>query len=169
MNYSLSSANTSICLQILAIFVILGNKYKNCFLIRNLWLFLTFIDFLKDVLISVIAILTMSAKLAAPGLLEIIVFWNKDYEVIISVNDVTNKILSSDLNYIEDVVMWPKFDDSSFLWKKLSQLQFYTDLIRKTIFFEGRSWFGFNNLVGLALGKASKFYQSMAKRLKLEV
>ena len=29
------------------------------------------------------------------------------------VHDVTNKILWRDLNYIVDVVMWPKFGDSS--------------------------------------------------------
>ena len=51
----------------------------------------------------------MSAKMATPGLLKITVFWNKGYEIIISVDDVTNKILSRDSNYIVDVFMWPKF------------------------------------------------------------
>ena len=37
------------------------------------------------------------------------VFWDKSYDVIIPVDDVTNKILSRDLNYIVDVFMWPKF------------------------------------------------------------
>ena len=55
----------------------------------------------------------MSAKMATPGLLKITVFWNKGYDVIISVHDVTNKILSRDSNYIIDVVMWPKFGNSS--------------------------------------------------------
>ena len=50
----------------------------------------------------------MSAKLANPGHLPQI-FWNKDYDIIIYVRDVTNKILSGDSNYIVDVVMWPKF------------------------------------------------------------
>ena len=49
----------------------------------------------------------MSAKMATPGLLKIKVFWNKGYDVIISVHDVINKILSRDSNYIVDVVMWP--------------------------------------------------------------
>ena len=35
-------------------------------------------------------------------------------------------------------------------------------------FFEGRSWFKFNNL-GLALGKNMKFYASVATGLKLKV
>ena len=48
-----------------------------------------------------VAILMMSAKLAT--------FWNKGYDVIIYVHEVTNKILPNDSNYIVDVVMWPKF------------------------------------------------------------
>ena len=38
----------------------------------------------------------ISAKIATPGLLKITVFWNKGYGVIISVDDVTKKILSRD-------------------------------------------------------------------------
>ena len=38
----------------------------------------------------------MLAKMATPGLLKIKVFQNKDYDVIIYVSDVTNKILSRD-------------------------------------------------------------------------
>ena len=56
----------------------------------------------------------------------------------------------------------------AFLWKKLSQPQFYKDLTRKTAFFEGWSWFKFNNL-GLALGTNLKFYTSLSKGLKLKV
>ena len=41
-------------------------------------------------------------------------------------------------------------------------------MIRKNAFFEGWSWFRFNNL-GLALGKNLKFYTSVAKGLKLKV
>ena len=37
------------------------------------------------------------------------VFWNKGYDVTIPVDNVTNKILSLDSNYIVDVFMWPKF------------------------------------------------------------
>ena len=60
-----------------------------------------------------ITILMMSAKMATLGLLEIMVFWKKGYDVIICVHDVTNKILSRDLNYIVDLVMWSKFGNSS--------------------------------------------------------
>ena len=51
----------------------------------------------------------MSAKMASPGLLKITLFWNESYDVITSVQDVINKILSRDSNYIVDVVMWLKF------------------------------------------------------------
>ena len=56
----------------------------------------------------------------------------------------------------------------AFLQEKLSQPQFHTGLSRKTTFFEGWSWFKFNNL-GLALGMALKFYISVEKGLKLKV
>ena len=55
----------------------------------------------------------MSAKIASPGLLKITVLWNKGYDVIIFVDDVTNKILWHDSNYIVDVFMWRKFGNSS--------------------------------------------------------
>ena len=45
----------------------------------------------------------MSAKMATPGLLKITVFHNKGYDVITPVDDVTNKILLRDTNYIVDV------------------------------------------------------------------
>ena len=81
----------------------------------------------------------MSAKMATPGLLKIIAFWNKGYDVIISVDDVTNKILSRDLNCIADGFMWPKFGIWVFPWEKLWQPKFYKDLTRKTAFLEGWS------------------------------
>ena len=60
-----------------------------------------------------VAILMMSALMAAPGLLKIKVFWSKGYDVMSYVNDVTNQILSPDSNCIVDVVMWPKFGNFS--------------------------------------------------------
>ena len=59
----------------------------------------------------------MSAKMATSGLLKI--FWNKGYDVIISVHDVTNKILWRDSIYIVDVVMWPKFGCSSISMREI--------------------------------------------------
>ena len=55
----------------------------------------------------------ISAKMAIPGLLKIMVFWNEGYDVIILVDDATNKILSRDSNYIVDVFIWPNIDNSS--------------------------------------------------------
>ena len=46
----------------------------------------------------------MSAKLASLGLLKIKAFWNKGYDVIISIHDVTNQILSRDSNDIVDAI-----------------------------------------------------------------
>ena len=57
--------------------------------------------------------MVMSAKMATLGLLKIKLFWNKGYDVIVSVCDVTNNILSHDSNYFVDVVMWPMFGNSS--------------------------------------------------------
>ena len=50
----------------------------------------------------------MSAKMVTSDLLEIKVFLNKIYGVIISAHDVTNKILSRD-----DEVTCPKFGNTS--------------------------------------------------------
>ena len=55
----------------------------------------------------------MSAKIATPGLLKVKVFWNNGSDIIISVHDVSKKFLSRDLNYVVDVIMWPKFGNSS--------------------------------------------------------
>ena len=76
----------------------------------------------------------MSAKMATPGLLKITVFWNKGYDVIIPVDDVNNKILSRDSNYIVDVFMWLKFGNCSISVRE--EERFYKDLTRKTAFFE---------------------------------
>ena len=57
--------------------------------------------------------------MATPGLLKIKVLLNKDDNVIISVHDVTNKILSRDSNYIIDMAMWPKFGNSTIFMRKV--------------------------------------------------
>ena len=66
-----------------------------------------------------VAILMMSAKLATLGPLKIKVFWNKGYDVIIYVYEVTNQILSRDSNCIVDVVMSPKFGISSIYTREV--------------------------------------------------
>ena len=64
-----------------------------------------------------VTILMIPAKMANQGVLKIKPFWNKGYDVIIPAHDVTNKILLRDSNYIGDVVMWPKFGNSSISMK----------------------------------------------------
>ena len=66
-----------------------------------------------------VTIMMMSAKAATLGLFKIKVFRNKGYEVIISLHDVTNKILSRYSNYIVDMVMWPNFGNSSISMREV--------------------------------------------------
>ena len=66
-----------------------------------------------------VTILMVSAKITAADLLKIRKFWNKGYDVVISVHDVTNEILSSDSNSIIDVVMWRKFGNCSIFMRKV--------------------------------------------------
>ena len=73
----------------------------------------TYLESLKICLINLVITLMMSAKMATPGHLKITAFWNIGYDVIISVDDVTNKILSRNSNYIVDVFMSPEFGNSS--------------------------------------------------------
>ena len=61
----------------------------------------------------------ISAKMATPGLLKMTVFWNKGYDVRISVDNVTHKILSRDSSYIVDVFMWTKFGNCSISMSKV--------------------------------------------------
>ena len=57
--------------------------------------------------------------MATLSLLKQNVFWNKDYDVIICIHDVVNKILSRESNYIVAVVMWPNFGNSSISVKEV--------------------------------------------------
>ena len=66
-----------------------------------------------------VAILMMSAKTATLSLFKIKLFWNKGYDVIIYVLDVTNQILSRDSNCIVDVVVRPKFGNSSIYMREI--------------------------------------------------
>ena len=66
-----------------------------------------------------VTILMMSAKIATPGLRKTKVFWKKDYDVIISVHDVTKKFLSRDSNSIIDVAMWQKSGNCSIFKRKV--------------------------------------------------
>ena len=61
----------------------------------------------------------MLAKMSTSGLLKTAVFWNKGYDIIIPVDNVTTKILSRESNYIVDVFMWPKFGNSSISMREI--------------------------------------------------
>ena len=61
----------------------------------------------------------ISAKLATLGLLKIKVFRNKGYDIIVSIRDVTNKILPHESNYVVDLVMCPKFGNSSISMREV--------------------------------------------------
>ena len=64
----------------------------------------------------------MPAKLAHLGLYKIKAFWNKVYDVTISVYDVTNKVLLRDSNYTVDVILWPKFGNSIISMREVIEL-----------------------------------------------
>ena len=78
----------------------------------------------------------MPAKMATLGLLETKLFWNKDYDVINSAYDVTNKILSRDSNYIVNVVMWPKFGNCWISMREVIITSILQGFDQKNQFFE---------------------------------
>ena len=103
MAQPLSSADINIFLPEISIFLLYQEiKYRLQFNAAFLIL-LTVFESLKVFLITVAAILMMSAKLATLGYLKTKVFWNKGYDIMIFVNDVTSKILFLKSNYIVHV------------------------------------------------------------------
>ena len=77
------------------------------------------------------------------------------YDVQIPVHDVTRRVLSRDSNYIVEVVMWPKFDNSSIFMRSYN-VSFIGIWSEKSIFLRDAS-------MGLALAMALKFYTSVQK------
>ena len=76
--------------------------------------------------------------MAILGLSKIMAFWNKGYDVMISVYDITNKILSRDSNYIVDVVMCQSLVILAFLWEMLyHNLNFIEIWPEKLLFLRG--------------------------------
>ena len=61
----------------------------------------------------------ISAKLATAGFLQIKMFPNKSYKVMICDYDITEKISSRGSNYIVDVVMPPNFGKFIISMKKV--------------------------------------------------
>ena len=109
------------------------------------------------VLINIIVILMISSKLAAVGVLEIKLFRNKNYDVIISVHDVTKKILLSDPIYIEDIaVLWPIFGNSSISLREVIITSILSVFDKQNKFFWGVllvqvQWFGTSTRKGLEI------------------
>ena len=99
--------------------------------------FCNFFESLKIALINMVTILTISAILATLGLLKIEVSWNNGYDVIISGNDITNKVLSRDSNYFVNVVIWPKFDKPNISIREVIIKLILQDFEQKNQFFEG--------------------------------
>ena len=81
---------------------------------------LTVTEFSKVDLINITAILIMSKTTTTAGLLKTTAFWNKGYDVILYVYDAINKISLRDSNYIVNVVMWPKFGNSSITMNEIT-------------------------------------------------
>ena len=65
----------------------------------------TFFKSFKIFLINMVTILMVSAKMANLVLLKIKIFWNKGYDIMITVYGIVNKILSHDSNDIVDLVL----------------------------------------------------------------
>ena len=106
--------------------------------------------------------------MAALSLLKASVFWNKGYNVIISVKDTINKISSPDSNYIVDAVMWPKFFNSSISTREVITTSISQGLTKKTNLFDCCSCFKFNDL-GLPIGMDLKVYTNVTKWVKIIV
>ena len=91
-------------------------KWISCwYIISNSF---NFFKFLRIVLINVITIL-MLVKILTVDVVKIKVVWSKGYDLIISVYDVTDKVLSHNSNYVVDVVIWPKFSNSNISMRKV--------------------------------------------------
>ena len=112
-------------------FSISRNTGIDCILVQN------FPESFKIILINLVIILIMSAKITTPGLLKITGFWNKGYDIIISIDDITNKILSRDSNYFADVFMWPQFGNWYFYERSYHNLNFIRIWPEKLCFLRG--------------------------------
>ena len=78
-----------------------------------------------------------SAKMATLGFLKEEVFWSKVNDVKISVEEVTNKILSRDSNYITDVVIGSKFGNYSISLREVIITSILEGFDQKKQFFWG--------------------------------
>ena len=110
----------------------------------------------------------MSAKMATLGPLKLKVLWNKNYDVIIYVHEVANRILWRDSSYIVDVVMLQKFDNSSISMREVTITSFLKGFDQKNHFFRGG--LGSSSIIwDLHYIWPWNFITSVAKGLKLKV
>ena len=110
VTHHFSSADLSIFSQEISNFCYIKKRWRR---FRFNSKFLILLTLVKVFLINMFAILMMSEKLAALGLLKVKLFCNKGHDVIISVYDVISKILSRDSNYIVNMAIWLKICNSS--------------------------------------------------------
>ena len=83
-----------------------------------------------------VTILMMSARIATPGPLKKKDVLKKSLWVIISAYDVTNTILSLDSNYNGNVVMWPKFGNSSICAREVIITSIFLGFDQKNCLFQ---------------------------------
>ena len=95
----ISADITKVLLEISKFCYTKKNRCIDCILIHSI------VSNSKDFFDKKVTMLMMSAKVATPGLLKITLYWNKGYDVITCVYDITNKFFSRDSNYIVNVVM----------------------------------------------------------------
>ena len=79
----------------------------------------------------------MSVKMTTLSALKITIFWYERSDVIIFVHDIINKVSSHDSNYIVDVVMWPKFGNSSISMKEVFKTSILLGFDKKNHFLWG--------------------------------
>ena len=76
----------------------------------------------------------MSSKIAILSLLKIKLFENNGFHVIVFVHNFTNKYLSLDSNYIVDLVMRPKFGNSSIPMREVIEISILKGFDQKNFF-----------------------------------
>ena len=125
----------------------------------------TFISWFQySFVFDLIAILMMSARTDTLGLLKIILSWKNVNDVIISIYEVISKTSLYDSNYIVDMVMKPKFGNTSISMTEISKISVFKIFSEKNMW----SWFKFNNL-RFILSMAFILDSSMEKGLQLNV
>ena len=111
-----------------------------------------------------VAILITSAKYATLNLLKVRVFGKKEYGVIISVQDITNEIISHHSSNIADAIIWPKSGNCSISLREVTITS-----ILKRFNPKKRDALGASSIIWVALAMVSRIQTSVAKNWKLTV